>query len=326
MRSLALGAVAALVVGGSNAALAASDCLNSASRVVTIQGDQGYSQYRVGTKTGPDGTGYDASDATWYQEVYPAKKRAYPIVINGPDGGCWSGGTIIGTGDTNADWGTIYRNGNSAAIMWGHRASTQGFTVEGVRVHNVWDAFRPGNNADNFEIKNVWVTYNRDDCVENDSYNSGRVYNSLFDGCYVGFSSKNSHNTRDGSGKIWTIEKTLVRLEPMPGPKNSISTQGFFKLKQTGLKLRLIDNIFYVEQGANPNMKLNPLNDLVRLDIVRESRGNVIVWVGGGDYPWPVPAGFTVTTDESVWTHARSNWLEDHADQFGGSACGGLCS
>ncbi len=289
---------------------------------MTIDGDQGYIQFRIGNKTGPDGSGYDASNASWLQEVYPIKKSAYPIILNGPDGGCWVGGTIVGTGDVNAAWRTIYDHGNSAAMMWGHRASTQRFTVDGVRVHNVWDAFRPGNNANNFVIRNVWVTYNRDDCVENDSYNSGYVYNSLFDGCYVAFSSRNTTTTRDGRKHIWTIEKNLVRLQLMPAPTTgSISHQGFFKWDKKGTKLRLINNIFYVREGSTTSLRRDPFIDLTRLDIVRESRGNIIVWAGGGDYPWRVPPGFTVTKDERVWDRAKDDWLRDHAEVFSGSAC-----
>ena len=39
---------------------------------------------------------------------------------------------------------------------------------------------------------------------------------------------------------------------------------------------------------------------------------NVMVWLGQGPYPAPLPACFTVTTDRSVWDAAVATWKLRH--------------
>ena len=39
---------------------------------------------------------------------------------------------------------------------------------------------------------------------------------------------------------------------------------------------------------------------------------NVMVWLGGGLYPAPLPACFTVTTDRAVWDDAVASWKLRH--------------
>jgi hypothetical protein len=39
---------------------------------------------------------------------------------------------------------------------------------------------------------------------------------------------------------------------------------------------------------------------------------NVMVWLGPGNYPVPLPSCFTVTRDRSVWDRAVARWKADH--------------
>jgi hypothetical protein len=39
---------------------------------------------------------------------------------------------------------------------------------------------------------------------------------------------------------------------------------------------------------------------------------NVMVWLGGGDYPTTLPDCFTVTSDRSVWDTAVQAWKAQH--------------
>lgn len=329
MRLLAL-AVLAMGILGASEVHASLDCLQASGPLAMITGDQGYKRFRETARTARDRTRYNAGDASWLLQVYPRPQRqAYPVMINGPDGGCWAGGRIVGTNDRELTWAKIYhKGGNSAALSLGNDASTTNFAVAGLRIHNAWDGVRIGKHGAGFVIRNVWITYNRDDCVENDHKKPGLISNSLFDGCFMGFSSRNPKSSYNGSRNVWTIEKTLVRLQPMPGPykEGKVAHGFFFKWEKAGPKLRLIDNIFYVQQGATENLKTDPFEDLARNPgVLRESSGNVIVWAGAGAYRWPVPKGFTVTEDEGIWDNAKARWCAEHsvmAFDASGSPCG----
>ena len=52
-------------------------------------------------------------------------------------------------------------------------------------------------------------------------------------------------------------------------------------------------------------------------DRLADCRGNVLVWLGEGEYPGPFhndkfPNCWTVTTDRSVWERARQDWIDRH--------------
>jgi hypothetical protein len=38
----------------------------------------------------------------------------------------------------------------------------------------------------------------------------------------------------------------------------------------------------------------------------------VVVWLGEGPFPDPLPDCFTVTTDKSVWDNAVAEWKANH--------------
>jgi len=41
---------------------------------------------------------------------------------------------------------------------------------------------------------------------------------------------------------------------------------------------------------------------------------NVMVWLGPGSYPAPLPACFQVTRDRAVWDAAVTDWKRRHPD------------
>jgi hypothetical protein len=163
----------------------------------------------------------------------------------------------------------------------------------------------------------------RDDCIENDHLLSGLVDDSLFDGCYVAFSARPSaeivDSGFDGSGNVWTIQNSLVRLEAMPGPDGGAPTDlghgGFFKWHSwndptlsLSPKLALYNNVFMAEQvgevggsrmGTPPGQVIDCAN-------------NIMVWLGPGAFPGTLPGCFTVTSDRSVWDAAVADWLDRH--------------
>jgi hypothetical protein len=207
---------------------------------------------------------------------------------------------------------------NSAGIAFENAQ----MTVDGLRIDDVSDGIRP-QKGDAFTIRNVHLSYIRDNCVENDHLHAGLVDDSLFDGCYNGFSARPSPDIilggANGAANMWHIQNSLVRLQPMPRPRASspdhLGHDGFFKwdswddpTMSLSPKLTLDGNIFMAErvgQVGGARMGIPP-GQLVSCS------NNVMVWLGPGPFPAPLPECFTVTTDRAVWDNAVADWLQRH--------------
>jgi hypothetical protein len=199
-----------------------------------------------------------------------------------------------------------------------------GMTVENVRIDNVTDGVRPRANSEGFVVRGVRMSYVRDDCIENDHLYGGAVEDSLLDGCYVAFSSRpgSTNLTSDGRRNVWRVENSLVRLAPMPGPRpgsnahpDGLGHGTFFKVDQWDApadsrspRFVLRNNIFRADrvgQESARRMGLPPGH-------VIDCADNVMVWLGSGPYPAPLPACFRITTDRSVWDRAVADWIARH--------------
>jgi hypothetical protein len=167
------------------------------------------------------------------------------------------------------------------------------------------------------------MSHIRDDCIENDHLQDGLIDDSLFDGCYVAFSARPSAekiaNGRNGSAHVWRIQNSLVRLEAMVGPPegsvDGLGHGGFFKWhrwdepeQSFSPTLALHGNVFMAErvgQVGAERMGIPPGR-------LASCSNNVMVWLGAGDYPAPLPACFTVTKDRAVWDAAVADWKRRH--------------
>ncbi|MCA9582106.1 MAG: hypothetical protein KC416_09965 [Myxococcales bacterium] len=273
--------------------------------------DYGYTKYKHKDEFE---TRYDARQANWSFQTFPVVKQAYPVDLRGNDHVCWAGGRIVGTNPTDAGWRETYSVSNGAGIILGGDLSH--VVIDGLRAHNVWDGIRP--RSPDFLIKDVWLSHTRDDCVENDFLHGGTVDDSLFDGCYVAFSARHDGTSTGPSDQIWTIQNSLIRLEPMAKPHRYevYGTPGhgmFFKWMETGNpdspspRLRLVGNVFMMEQAA-----ASPASQMGVPANVMECRDNILVWLGEGDFPGDLRGCFTVTRDRKVWDRARENWIARH--------------
>jgi len=245
----------------------------------------------------------------------PCESSVYPVNL-GPIAGagmCWAGGLVVGENRLDATWDEMHSPNNAGLSFENVRS-----TIDGVRIHNVGDGIRPRGGAEDFVIKNVWLSYIRDDCVENDHMNAGLIDDSLFDGCLVGFSARNSDQSISGPDNVWTIQNSLVRLEPMPGPPEGgdLGHKGFFKWVSWGdpdsrsPKLVLYNNVFMAEQqGQVTDEKMG-----VPPGKVADCANNTMVWLGEGPYPTELPACFTITTDRAVWDDAVADWIRRHTE------------
>jgi 3-phytase len=270
------------------------------------------------TRSMPPGTVIDATAATFVHCSRPAPGAScatniYPVNL-GPasgHGACWSGGLVVGENDPDASWEDMHDPNNA-----GFAFENASFTLEGLRMHNVGDGIRPRGGAQGFLIKDVWLSGIRDDCIENDHFHGGTIADSLFDGCFSGFSARRSDDAEDGRTNVVTIRNTLVRLEAMPDPPDggSLGHKAFFKWMDWGdgdspsPRLALYDNVFMAEQRgetSDEKMGIPP----GKLD---GCANNLMVWLGPGDYPAVLPDCFTIVTERAVWDRARADWIARH--------------
>lgn len=243
----------------------------------------------------------------------------YPLNLAGGPGVVVLGGVVRGLFDPTWTWQQMHDLNNAGVAF-----ENPQLTLDGLRLDNLTDGIRPQDGG-GFMVKNVWMSGVRDDCIENDHLQDGLVEDSLLDGCYVAFSARPSPekiaNGVDGAGKVWRIENSLVRLEPMPGPPESSSDGlghgGFFKwhvwddpAASRSPKLGLHGNVFMAERvgqvGAD-RMGVPPGQ-------LASCSNNVMVWLGPGDYPALLPACFRVTKDRAVWDAAVADWIARHPD------------
>ena len=291
-----------------------------AGPVTRMTGDRGYTLFARFPSNGI----VDATGATWRLSQYPTGRNLWPLRVNGATNACIRGGTVVGDTPMEITLGERYSNGNAAGIVVGpyYVAITANPVVEGMRLHNMGDGIRAGSKARDFVFRGNWVTDSYDDCIENDGKFGGLAEDNLLDGCFDAFSARNP-NTIARVGEVWTIKDNLVRLAPVPGWPSKARNKGpahaqVFKWQSGSLPVRLIDNVFALAAGARTQFGsvYDPFSiPGVRFQLaewnryVLESRGNVIVWTGPGEYPFPVPPGFTVTTDgKSGRTPKKLGW------------------
>ena len=273
-------------------------CLAGRGPLVTLRGTR---STEYSNRSLAPGTRIDARAATFLA----SSSSHYPISLDGGSDICLAGGTVRGQYDRSLDWATMHDMNNAGA------AFASPTTVDGIRVDDVTDGLRP-RGIGPFTIRNAWLSYIRDDCVEDDHVEGGLIDDSLFDGCYVAISERPSSAIGgQGGGQLLTIHRSLLRLEPMPGPRNGsrgeLGNGEFFKWSDRATALALYDNVFMAEkvgQGGPDTMGVpTPLAGCAR---------NVMVWLGPGQYPAPLPACFRVTRDRAVWDAAVADWKARH--------------
>lgn len=288
-----------------------SSCFDQLGPVTTLSGNQS-EQYDTGSQPLLENSSVDARTATWVHV------DDYPVVVEGGPDICFSGGTVRGDYPYSTDWATMH---DTTGFTFRTTGKT---TVENIRVHNYGDgiSFSRGNPSYSFHIIGAHMTHIRDDCVQNDYMYSGLIEDSLFDGCYTAFSAQ-AHDSSpgyDGSRNVWTIRYSLIRLEPMEKvyeDRGLIPGHGpFFKWNKDdhqSPQLALHNNVFRVDQPSNSSNGLGiPEGKLVSCS------NNIVVWLGDGAYPDPLPRTFngkpcfTITTDKAVWDKAVQNWMDRH--------------
>jgi hypothetical protein len=273
-------------------------CLAQDGPLVELPADGGE---RYSDRDLPSSTRIDARAVVFHA----SSDNRYPISLAGEGGVCVAGGTVLGQDDRDASWETSH-DVNSFGIAW----SNPDLTVDGIRVDNVTDGLRPYGGAHGFTVRDVWLSYVRDDCIENDHVNGGLIDDSLFDGCYVGIAARPTPGIEDegydGRDQVLTVTRSLIRLQPMPGPRSGArSDRGhgvLFKWHELSPRVALHGNVFLVEEAGFDG------SDMSFPDRIESCADNVLVWLGEGDYPDPLPGCVRLTRDRGVWDAAVADW------------------
>ncbi|MEE9319499.1 MAG: hypothetical protein V3U76_03555 [Granulosicoccus sp.] len=177
-----------------------------------------YFDYRSADLTGT--SGFDQRGTNSYQVTFPGQEHLWAALsIKNPSGSrfCWVGGAHIGRNPLAMTWngktGTKIRKNNFLLTENGL------IQVEGVRLHNMHDAFLANGPNAGFEIRDSWISWNRDDLFEGYLHNLG-IHNSLIDGTYTFISSPDGEcgQAKSAADRTVVIENSLIRLQRMPGP------------------------------------------------------------------------------------------------------------
>jgi hypothetical protein len=299
---------------GVSGATSLASCL--ANEVVKLDGTY-HTEYRDAL-TSPRTT-FDARTATF--DSYPFTSL-YPFGLGkttAPTNVCVLGGLVRGRQPRTLTWQQMKTHYDGDALRI---AGNDWYIIDGLRVDNVEDGVAPRGtdevypkDGDGFVLRNLYMTYIRDDCVENDDIAGGLIYDSLFDGCYTGISERPTDgnaqwNHPAPAGETLTLDHVLLRLQAMPGPYESAGASIFghgqlFKWSNVANELVIRDSVFLVERKPNsPSYFPFPAGTI--------TQNVTIVWLGGGKFKWKVPPGTRVVTDRAVWDSARADWLNRH--------------
>lgn len=330
-----LGVITVLAVAGFGTVgctptdLALHDCLNEATSVVTVSGTPS-GQWNSNTLALPNGSTVDARAATFVGSnpvSSPPGTHPYPVRFNEVTGShddlCMVGGHISNTNDYETTlWDTWH--GTTALVAYG-----SSFRSVGLEVENVGDGLDiESMDGDDFEIIGARMTKVHDDCIENDSMNTGVIDDSYLE-CHFAFSARSWVNlaSQDGRDDTFTVKNSLVYAKQMPTryvstdyPMVGPGTAGFFKwsgvpASQSWSPKIVLENVtFRVDEDPLwygnvdlPPKYIDPADGLPKSYPITCTNVTV-VWTGPGDYPGDVSSCATVTRVESVWTDAVLEW------------------
>ncbi|HEY8059832.1 MAG TPA: hypothetical protein VID94_13810, partial [Acidimicrobiales bacterium] len=259
-------------------------------------------------------TAYPAS--TLYAASFGSSAAAVDLVT--------VGGAVLGQVDRSLATEDVYAlyAGDAVRVATADRTATYD-----LRVDNVVDGYNPrvaeGTEQDNtaqFLLDGAYMTYIRDNAVEDDNLMSGTIRDSLFDGVFNLLSAKPSTSgTYSNTSMVVTIDEVIARLQALPDASAADGTahnKVFKWAEDLAGSVAVRDSIFYLEEvpeGSSSNMPFP-----------RGTYQNVTVVLGPGfdgdrdgdttdlDYPAALPAGVTQSRDVSIFTTARDTWLAAH--------------
>lgn len=261
------------------------------------------------------GARVDAGGATFLMPYPGSSHPDDPFTVRDSPYVCVSGGVYSpGIPDDEPDW-ELYHHSQGVYLI-----DSVGPIVENVAIFESGDGVRFKEGTQDWTFRDSYVQHNGDDTIENDQLYSGVVDDILVDWAFVFLSCRLDTADRGAGyppGGTVVVRDSLVALRPQVGAYKATNEGGrFFKWEKhdtPGCLLELTNNVFLVEDGEYASLYLDPSDDPdIDYETLVHSAGNVIVWLGEGDYPAPIPAGFTLSRDIGVWEAARDAWFERH--------------
>lgn len=269
------------------------------SNVVVASGSSS-AQYRQGSP--PPDTTYDlrGHESTAFPTVHQ-----FPYSFGRDTPGARTvviGGKATGTQPLDWTWDQVHAVGGGGMTLKG----TDYQVSYDFRAHNQHDGIQvqPGGTT-KFLIEGAYMTWIRDDAVENDTEFSGVVRDCLFEGVNTAFSIGQS--TKNPNAVV-DITDVIVLFSPMRNDKASdgLGHQALHKQMPGGRVNMKNVTLCYTENPITPS----------RLQIWPPgTKENVRIVLGPdfiGSYPGTLPAGVTTTRDMSVYTDAANAWKAAH--------------
>jgi len=290
-----------VLVDAATAPPRATTCLAQAGPTITLTGLHTTEYHNAGLAN----TKVDASTAQFMTGTN------YPVRISGANL-CWHGGEIIGQLPPSTSWPTMIK---TFAILVDTGTNV---TVEDFSMFDYGNGVSLQLNAPNFTVRSGYYIYDRDGCVENDFKQNGTI-DDVYMECYDPIADEGGFGV-DGSNHLVTLKNSLVHLQPMDGVfKGTIpGTVGIFEwgsMPSTGPNLALFNNVFRVDQNSSELYLAPPPGKLV------DCANNVMIWLGSGPFPEPLPLTFngrtcyTLMTGQAgldYWNAAVARWRADH--------------
>lgn len=262
----------------------------------------GYEQIRL---NGNEAKRIDARGASWSLSNFGPHQNRYPFLIDGSCPGTQVvGGTINGEVPLDLDWLEAYNN--SAAVM---ARDAPGIELRGWTIRQAWDGLRIAGASPGFLISRAAVYGTRDDAIENDHGNAGRIVDSLFDGVFSGL-SMTRRQMPDLSAQVVVLDGVLMRMQAYPF-KGRLTHQSPFKVEANSPALRIHNSVLAIED-VNHVGRQRLAQAWQKMQV---ASGNYFLNLSDQplpeDYPRP-GAGWVVLQGAAArahWRTARSQWL-----------------
>ncbi len=226
------------------------------------------------------------------------------VFVGGGSKLCWRGGQIIGQLPPSTPWATMHDS-------YGMNVHGASFQLENLRIFDMGDGVTMDLQGDvTWTWRDVYAKYMRDDCIENDFLNNATIENSFFDGCYSGFSARAYTTVLDGSSNVVTVRNSLFRMQTMDLGYIRPGHGGFWKWGSNSPRIDLYNTVFLTDARSIENDVIMPPPDKLR-----NCSGNVMIWLGSGTFPEPVPSCFTLLTGAAglaYWSNAVARWKAAH--------------
>lgn len=273
---------------------------------------------------------YPPSDRTYdlraLRHVGYGSATRYAITLANPGSGwtaarqCVLGGTVLSSVDPRRTWEDLEEHYNGDALDLGVEADWA--VVDGLRAENVFDAIAvQGPGEAELIVRNVQLTDIRDDCIENDhNPKTLTIQSSLLDGCFTGISERPDERQdpqpKAASGAVTTLDGVLLHVKAQSfgtacrypsACADGKAANGLFKWSPAGTpRVRIRNSILRVDRYSayGPSEMRFPPGTV--------AENSILVWLGPGAYPAPLPPGMRVTKDVGVWDRARAAWLCRH--------------